>query len=164
MRGARLLMALVAFGLCAPQCGSGGGGGTPTATVILNPTTVDVSPGALFVVDLEILPAPYDVQAYDISIQSDPAIALPLILLPHADFDDDGNFFIAPQYSPGNVQGIIDLRHGAPVSTDAAVATLVVRAVAAGSTNIEITAQRLASPTGEDIPAKTVSALVTVTP
>lgn len=152
MRRSVLLLVLFAFSQTAPTCGSGGGGGGPPAWIFLSPANINTTPGGLFVVDVMIQPGGSEVQAYDLTVRTDPAVALPLIVFPDAEFDDDGKFFIDPDYSlAGEVSGIIDLRHGTPVTTPVIVARVVIRAEAAGSTTIEVEAQGIASPSGGSI-------------
>jgi len=104
-------LALALRGLLGADCG----GGESKTWVALVPDVNTVGTFSLFTVDVAVT-SPKPVQAFELGLQWDPEMVLPVDVAPHPDFDDDGAFFTSPHFDlmAGTLDRVVDLRHGGP--------------------------------------------------
>jgi hypothetical protein len=142
-RARLLVLLLCATSLLASKCGG------PSTSVVLATETTTIGTGETFTVEIAVSTST-NVQAYDLSVSWDPAYVQPTSLSPHAEFDDDGLFFVPAVWGTGSIEGIVDLRHGGSGKTGTfRIATLeFVSLSQPGSTAIEVAGDGVARPNG----------------
>jgi len=94
-----------------------------------------------------------ELQAIALSVKGDPSTSVLFQTAPNPAFDDDGQLFVPPQFDfvAGEVNGIVDLRHGlGNLSGTFAIATLWLRAINDGQSTLRFTGIRLADEKGQD--------------
>ena len=83
----------------------------PSSSVVLLTESSTIGTGQVFTIEIAVSTTAA-VQAYDLSVSWDPAYVQPTSVTPHADFDDDGLFFVPAAWGASSIEGIVDLRHG----------------------------------------------------
>ncbi|MCP5070528.1 MAG: hypothetical protein GY946_28515 [bacterium] len=147
-------------------CGSGGAPSSP-AVVWFDPPSLSVPPLSEFELELWVSTSG-TAQAYEFSIQYDNSRILLYEVVPHSDFDDDGQFFVEPQidFPTGTVNGVVDLRHGFEMgaSGNFRVATLSGWSFGSGDATVTLSDGGIASEDGLELTITTADAVITVTP
>ena len=104
-----VVLAFALRGLLGADCN----GGEEQDWVALVPELSSVATYSRFTVDVQVT-SPTPVQAFEMGLQWDPQMLLPMNVVPHPDFDDDGAFFVNPRFDllGGRLDRVVDLRHG----------------------------------------------------
>ncbi len=141
-------------------------GETPVALLRFEPREITVAPGTLVTLDLVMDTSGPALQAFEVGIDVDPAVLTPVDVLPHTEFDDDGQLFISPTVDAGSgeIRGVVELRHGAGATGSVRVASFQFMAGAAGWSEVAVVTSGLAAETGQVFITGHLKGYVTVSP
>jgi hypothetical protein len=138
----------------------------PSTAAYFEPATLSVPVDSIFTVDV-VVNTLGAVQAWEFSLQTDIEGVLPMNVVPHSDFDDDGRFLVPPSIdlSEGRVNGVVDLKHGGSgVTGTFRIATVTLWAHQPGKVAIGLDGVGMATGEGTALPVNVFSASVLVTP
>lgn len=155
-----LALAVLALGLLGGHC-------KPDASTAFQPSAISVSTGSVFSADV-VVTTTRQIRAWELDVvSSDPSVARVLDVLPHADFDDDGELFLPPSIALalGEARDAVDVRHGGLGATGSfGAATVYIWAVSPGATTIRIDGGGLSTDNGTAIGTTVEDLSLTVTP
>lgn len=160
------LRALAFIALLVPLLGAHCGNSNNTATIWIDPPVTSVPVGTVFTVDVVADVTKGSLQAFELGVTTEVYSFAVFNVLPHDDFDDDGQLFLPVElnFVNGTTNRIVDLRHGDSLPTgQVRLATLSVLAHAVGSGSIELTTAALAAEGGASVAVTLVEGSVDVT-
>jgi hypothetical protein len=155
-----LALALLSASLSAPSC-------QPDASTAFEPATISVASGSVFSANV-VVNTTRRIRAWELDVvSSDPAVAVVLNVLPHPDFDDDGEMFLPASIALGlgEARDAVDVRHGGTgVTGPFAAATVYIWAVSPGAATIRIDGGGLSTDAGTAIGSTAQHLSLSVTP
>lgn len=159
---AHLILVALGLALLGGVCGS-----PPSNVVRFEPQAPKVPPFTQFTLDVVIELNAENLRAWDFTATVNPSVASPTNALPHPEFDDDGQLFVAPQVDAGagTIARIVDVQHGGPGATGTIrLATLVLTSGASGVANLTLSNATFVLANGETLAPTIRVANITVTP
>ncbi|MBW2394846.1 MAG: hypothetical protein JRG95_11290 [Deltaproteobacteria bacterium] len=164
----RMILLLLLATLLLPGATCESGSVSPgTAVAWFSPPALSVPPLTAFELELWVTTSD-KAQAYEFSLQYDSSQIFLYDVVPHPDFDDDGQFFVEPQidFAAGTVSGVVDLCHGNSAGPTGSfqIATLYGWSYADGVSTVALSAGGVATEDGTDLTVTISDSVVTVTP